>query len=282
MYLLRMPKVWPGKMLGRRMMKRTIYLLLLPLAVVLLSFLYLASSNSLNNGVRAANKLVDSSGNPATSLELQKMEPLSPTSFELKPLSQKCSKPHCSEFLSKKDKVRQRACLREVLKHQPHLKMTVPEHNCDFMDGQGRAPVALASAEGSGNTWLRGLLEQVTGKCTGFNFCDYVMRMKGFIGDNINSGSVLVVKTHSVRPQWIGERGHLPPVSKYEAYYGSAVFLLRNPYHALIAEWNRRLTNKVMIKQHLPHNESHVNVVPKEIWCKLAFQHYNMDCHDVK
>ena len=81
------------------------------------------------------------------------------------------------------------------------------------MNGAKRDPVALASAEGSGNTWVRGLLERATGFCTGFNFCDYVMRMKGFIGDNINSGSVLVVKTHMDKPQWVGEELRNPSIS---------------------------------------------------------------------
>ncbi len=41
------------------------------------------------------------------------------------------------------------------------------EGKCHFMNGTGRAAVALVSYPGSGNTWLRGLLEQVTGICTG-------------------------------------------------------------------------------------------------------------------
>ena len=35
------------------------------------------------------------------------------------------------------------------------------------MSGQGRAAVALVSFPGSGNTWVRGLLESATGICTG-------------------------------------------------------------------------------------------------------------------
>ena len=38
---------------------------------------------------------------------------------------------------------------------------------CHFMNGRGRLPVALASFPGSGNTWVRGLIEKVTGICTG-------------------------------------------------------------------------------------------------------------------
>ena len=38
---------------------------------------------------------------------------------------------------------------------------------CHFVNGSRRAPVALASFPGSGNTWMRGLLEKATGVCTG-------------------------------------------------------------------------------------------------------------------
>lgn len=184
----------------------------------------------------------------------------------------KCTKPHCAEFLTKTDLSRQKSCYMEVTKSNKgvptkELEAMISENDCNFMNGNGRDPVALISAEGSGNTWVRGLLEKVTGKCTGFNFCDYVMRMKGFIGDNINSGSVLVVKSHMDKPQWVGDARK--PFNKFEAKYGSGIFLLRNPYDSLIAEWNRRLTNNVLIKKNLPHNESHVNVAPKDIWCKL-------------
>ena len=181
-----------------------------------------------------------------------------------------CVKPHCNELLSENDKKRQTKCLLEVAKHRPHshpfdVLSEIKGNDCNFMDGTGRYPVALASAEGSGNTWVRGLLEKASGICTGFNFCDYVMRSKGFIGDNINSGSVLVVKTHAVQPQWIGTT---IKISRHEARYGSAIFILRNPHNSLIAEWNRRLTNMVLARKRLPHNESHVNVAPKEIWCE--------------
>lgn len=188
-----------------------------------------------------------------------------------------CKQSHCKELLSKKDHSRMSSCIREVLKRNKEvdpieLKSKVLDNNCHFLDGQTRDPVALASAEGSGNTWVRGLLEKASGVCTGFNYCDYMMRMKGFIGENINSGSVLVVKTHTDNPQWKGqERAFI----KYEAKYGSGIFLLRNPYDSLVAEWNRRLTNFVMIKQKMPHNESHTNVAPKEIWCEFSYSNFS-------
>lgn len=39
--------------------------------------------------------------------------------------------------------------------------------SCRFMDGKRRAAVGLVSFMGSGNTWVRGLLEIATGYCTG-------------------------------------------------------------------------------------------------------------------
>ena len=42
---------------------------------------------------------------------------------------------------------------------------------CHFMNGTKRAAVAVVSFPGSGNTWVRGLLQQATGVCTGRS-CD--------------------------------------------------------------------------------------------------------------
>ena len=48
------------------------------------------------------------------------------------------------------------------------------EGSCCFMDGSRRAAVALVSYTGSGNTWVRGLLEKATGICTGKLTCEPV------------------------------------------------------------------------------------------------------------
>ena len=164
------------------------------------------------------------------------------------------------------NKCLQEAIQRNLKENSNHMKPPIAENDCNFMDGSHRQPVALASTEGSGNTWIRGLLEKATGICTGFLYCDYEMRQNGFIGEGIKGGNVLVVKTHTVMTQWYGVKY---PQSKHdEPYYGAAIFILRNPYDALKPEWNRRITNSIMKKQHLPHNDSHTNIVPKTYWCK--------------
>ena len=75
-----------------------------------------------------------------------------------------CRDPLCSEFLSAMDKDHFQQCVQTV-KNATFGPPTLG--SCHFMNGSNRAPVALASFEGSGNTWVRGLLEQVTGICTG-------------------------------------------------------------------------------------------------------------------
>ena len=43
----------------------------------------------------------------------------------------------------------------------------INEGCCHFLRGEGRETVLLASYPGSGNTWVRGLLQKITGICTG-------------------------------------------------------------------------------------------------------------------
>ena len=58
---------------------------------------------------------------------------------------------------------------------QQHAKVEVyhdmPLGKCHFMNGTNCEAVALVSFPGSGNTWVRGLLEQATGVCTGRSMC---------------------------------------------------------------------------------------------------------------
>ncbi len=191
-------------------------------------------------------------------------------SCKVKPTS--CREKHCMEYLTSVEKQAIRSCERETT-----VKFHVPlelfkEPVCSFMNKKGRTPVALISHEGSGNTWVRGLLEKTTGICTGFLWCDYKMRQYGFLGENVRSGSVLVVKTHSTSPRWQPLNTYERRVSRNaEPYYGSAVFVLRNPHDSSIAEWNRRATNGILRKEHLPHNESHTNVIPKDLFRELSY-----------
>ena len=46
-------------------------------------------------------------------------------------------------------------------------KGTIQDGDCSFIDGKRRLPVALVSTEGSGNTWVCGLLEKARTKNRG-------------------------------------------------------------------------------------------------------------------
>ncbi|XP_076452528.1 uncharacterized protein LOC143288124 [Babylonia areolata] len=90
-----------------------------------------------------------------------------------------------------------------------------------------RSGAALASVPGSGNTWLRHLLQQATGYLTGSVYDDAFLRASGFPGEGIANGSVLVVKTHSADPD-------------VRRHFRSVVLLVRKPRNAILAEFNRR------------------------------------------
>ena len=164
-----------------------------------------------------------------------------------------CKLSNCVDLLTLPEQTLLKNCEKKAVQYTGHQ---LPHSTCRFMRGGiSQRPVALNSQEGSGNSWLRGLLEKATGICTGFNGCDVEMRARGFLGESIQSAHVLVVKTHVHIPKWIGEKSIAR--FSYESSYGSAIFLIRNPAHGMIAEWNRLIT----LKNIKSSNSSHTNVI---------------------
>ncbi|ROT74784.1 hypothetical protein C7M84_006707 [Penaeus vannamei] len=64
-----------------------------------------------------------------------------------------------------------------------------------------RPTTALVSFPGSGNTWIRYLLQQVTGYYSGSVYKDYALMKNGFPAESVSNGSVVVVKTHEWGPE---------------------------------------------------------------------------------
>ncbi|XP_069160117.1 WSCD family member AAEL009094-like [Procambarus clarkii] len=86
---------------------------------------------------------------------------------------------------------------------------------------------ALVSFPGSGNTWIRYLLQQVTGYYSGSVYKDYALMKNGFPAESVSNGSVVVVKTHEWGPE-------------IRKTFSRAVLVMRDPYLAIQAEFNRQ------------------------------------------
>lgn len=109
------------------------------------------------------------------------------------------------------------------------LVSTTRSDNNEFRDSHvgGKPLAALASFPGSGNTWLRYLLQQATGILTGSVYKDYGLLKSGFPAESIANSSVLLVKTH----EW---------GSHVWEKFGKAILLVRDPAKAILAEFNRQ------------------------------------------
>ncbi|KAB7497816.1 WSCD family member [Armadillidium nasatum] len=86
---------------------------------------------------------------------------------------------------------------------------------------------ALVSFPGSGNTWLRYLLQQATGYYTGSVYKDYALLKNGFPAESVANGTVLVVKTHEWGPET-------------RKIFSKAILLIREPVQSILAEFNRQ------------------------------------------
>lgn len=70
----------------------------------------------------------------------------------------------------------------------------------DQEEGMTPRRTALVSFPGSGNTWVRYLLQQLSGTMTGSVYDDGDLRAHGFPGEHFSDDQVLVVKTHEWGP----------------------------------------------------------------------------------
>ena len=167
----------------------------------------------------------------------------------------------CSEFVTKTDKPHFDYCIKKTWKLRS--KYREPRDSvCRFVNGTGRNPIALASFPGSGNTWVRGLIQGITGLCTGAIYCDRTLRQTGFPGESIRSGIVLVVKTHHDDPRWTGiHYSESAPFSYFKKVehipmHSAAIFILRNPFDSLVSEYSRLLR--------VEQPDSHINLPERE------------------
>lgn len=107
--------------------------------------------------------------------------------------------------------------------------------------------VALVSFHGSGNTWLRYLLEQATGYFSGSIYCDNTLK-KVFPGECVASGNVVVIKTHHADTRTLPKDVQ---IGTGREKYDKAIVLVRNPYDALVSEANRRWNYNRSVNSHV-------------------------------
>ena len=93
-------------------------------------------------------------------------------------------------------------------------------------------PIPLYSFPGSGNTWVRHIIQQATGYFTGSVYHDRELIDNGFVGEATDPllGNTIVVKSHLS--------------SQYESkslfnVTSKCIILIRNPVNAIISELNR-------------------------------------------
>ena len=127
--------------------------------------------------------------------------------------------------------------------HGPQVK------NCSERTFRGpNSPlVALVSFHGSGNTWLRYMIEQATGYFSGSIYCDSVLK-KVFPGEAVASGNVVVIKTHHADARTLPKDVQL---SAGRERYHKAIVLVRDPYDALVSEANRRWNSNRSVNSHV-------------------------------
>ncbi|XP_045196580.1 WSCD family member CG9164-like [Mercenaria mercenaria] len=89
--------------------------------------------------------------------------------------------------------------------------------------------VALASFPGSGNTMTRGLSEIVTGKVTSTVYSEMPCPSRGY---------AFIFKTH--RTDNMVRNKDCLKVNTHHLNYTKAIYIIRNPYKAILAEYNRQ------------------------------------------
>ena len=162
----------------------------------------------------------------------------------------RCTDRTCSEFLTNADRPHFEYCIKKTWKTTVKKFSESLRSSCIFINGSQTYPMGLASYPGSGNTWVRGMLQKVTGFCTGAIYCDITLRQNGFPGESIRSGVTFLVKSHQTDPRWGGvEYSPQAPYTYFKQLkdvpvYSGGIFIMRNPFHAMVAEFQRKAWEK--------------------------------------
>ncbi|WAR00788.1 WSCD-like protein [Mya arenaria] len=130
--------------------------------------------------------------------------------------------------------------------HSDCIDVNISRNSVDHGDCQRRyarlscepLPVtALVSFPGSGNTWVRHLLQQLTGIGTGSVYCDPMLHASGFPFECARQFErTIAVKTHDL---------------EHKVQFERAVLVIRNPYDTLLSYFNLRLSGHTGIPKQM-------------------------------
>ena len=126
--------------------------------------------------------------------------------------------------------------------------LNIPQscQHCKNMSFQSSGPVvALASFPGSGNSWVRQLLESVTGIYTGAMYCDSSYINAGMIGEGVDTKNVIAIKAH-----------YIPSFVKKLLNNDKAIYIVRSPFRAILSENNRYIARTS--KKYTALGDSHI------------------------
>ena len=138
--------------------------------------------------------------------------------------------------------------LRQVYAPYPNLPIPMfpSQQYCKKMSFKSSGPVvALSSVPGSGNSWVRQLLESATGIYTGAVYCDPAYVKAGMIGELIDTNHVLAVKLH-----------YVPTFVRQILHNDKAIYIVRSPFGAILSEHNRNIARNS--KKYTSLGDSHV------------------------
>lgn len=117
-----------------------------------------------------------------------------------------------------------------------HAEIIRQHPECDTQFGDDLPIVPLISFPGSGNTWLRNLVEITSGIYTGSVYNDNRLYTGGFKGERLSplSGKTIVVKSHLGNGIHTDEEW-LPASEMFETKPEKCILLIRNPIDAFFS-----------------------------------------------
>ena len=139
--------------------------------------------------------------------------------------------------------------LRQLKDPLPETPIPViPSHqHCKNMSFKSSGPVvSLSSVPGSGNSWVRQLLESATGIYTGSVWCDSSYVNAGMIGEGVDTNNVLGIKLHYYNAA----------DTKRVLNNDKSIYIVRSPFGAILSEHTRNVARNS--EKYLSLGDSHV------------------------